>query len=98
MTVSEAAACGTPAVATRIPGHVDVIEHGVTGMLADRDDDFEQHLEALLRDALLRRRLGRAASQHVTGLRWEVTARGALEALVADARSRVLRGRAQLPG
>jgi len=91
MTVSEAAACGTPAVATRIPGHVDAIDHGVTGILADRDDEFESHLEALLSDSLLRRRLGRAACEHVAPLTWEATARGTLAALVADARSRARR-------
>jgi len=91
MTVSEAAACGTPAVATRIPGHVDVIDHGITGMLADRDDDFERQLETLLGDAMLRRRLGRAAAARVAPLTWEATARGTLAALVADARSRSTR-------
>jgi len=97
MTVSEAAACGTPAVATRIPGHLDAIEHGVTGMLTDRDDDFARHLETLLCDPLLRRRLGRAASKRVTALTWEATARGTLAALVADARSRSLRGGSRSP-
>jgi glycosyltransferase involved in cell wall biosynthesis len=98
MTVSEAAACATPAVASRIPGHLDAIDHGETGMLADRDDDFEHYLETLLCDPLLRRRLGRAASARVSTLTWEATARGTLAALVADARSRGLLGRAQLPG
>jgi glycosyltransferase involved in cell wall biosynthesis len=88
MTVSEAAACGTPAVATRIPGHLDAIDHGVTGLLADRDEEFERYLEALLCDPLLRRRLGRAASEHVSTLTWEATARGTLSALVTDARRR----------
>ncbi len=66
MTVSEAAACGTPAIATRIPGHIDVIDHGVTGMLADRDDELEHQLETLLGDPLLRRRLGRARPRRVS--------------------------------
>ncbi len=88
MTVSEAAACGTPAVATRIPGHIDVIDHGITGMLADRDDELVQQLETLLGDPLLRRRLGRAAQARVAPLTWEATARGTLAALVVDARSR----------
>ncbi len=35
MTLTEAAACGTPAVATRIPGHVDAVAEGVSGLLAD---------------------------------------------------------------
>ena len=98
MTVSEAAACGTPAVATRIPGHIDVIDHGITGMLADRDDEFEQQLEILLTDPLLRRRLGRAAATRVAPLTWEATARGTLQALVADARSRAPRGVFSHPG
>ena len=69
MTVSEAAACGTPAVATRIPGHIDVIDHGITGMLGDRDDDaqlaqasFERNppsLRALFADRRRRRRMRR---------------------------------------
>jgi len=98
MTVSEAAACGTPAVATRIPGHIDVIDHGITGMLADRDDEFENLLESLLVDPLLRRRLGRAAAARVAPLTWEATAQGTLAALAADARSRTSGGGAQLPG
>jgi glycosyltransferase involved in cell wall biosynthesis len=88
MTVSEAAACGTPAIATRIPGHIDVIDHGVTGMLADRDDELEHQLETLLGDPLLRRRLGRAAASRVAALTWEATAQGTMAALVADARRR----------
>ncbi len=91
MTVSEAAACGTPAVATRIPGHIDVIDHGISGMLADRDDEFELQLEILLGDPLLRRRLGRAAAARVAPLTWEATARGTLAALAADARNRSAR-------
>jgi len=88
LTVSEAAACETPAVATRIPGHLDAIDHEITGMLADRDDEFEGQLETLLRDPLLRRRLGREACARVAPLTWEATARGTLAALVADARRR----------
>ena len=95
LTLSEAAACGTPAVASRIPGHVSAIEHGATGLLADGDDDFERQLETLLRDPLLRRRLGRAASEHVAPLTWEATARGTLAALVADAQRRSSRRRSR---
>ncbi len=85
LTLSEAAACGTPAVATRIPGHVDAVDHGLTGMLADSDEDFERHLETVLGDPLLRRRLGRAARERVAPLTWEATARGTLAALVSAA-------------
>ena len=33
MTVSEAAACATPAVVSRIAGHVDAVEDGVSGIV-----------------------------------------------------------------
>ena len=35
MTVTEAAACATPAVVSRIAGHLDAVEDGVSGLLAD---------------------------------------------------------------
>ena len=35
MTLTEAAACGTPAVATRIAGHADAVVDGSSGLLAD---------------------------------------------------------------
>ena len=35
MTITEAAACGTPAVATRIAGHADAVVHERTGLLVD---------------------------------------------------------------
>lgn len=35
MTLTEAAACGTPAVATRIAGHEDAVVNGVSGILTD---------------------------------------------------------------
>src|SRR5688500_2491472 len=38
MSLTEAAACGTPAVATRIPGHTDAVRHGVSGVLVDGTD------------------------------------------------------------
>ena len=44
MTLTEAAACGTPAVATRIPGHVDAIDDGVSGLLADDEAGIVAHL------------------------------------------------------
>jgi len=37
MTVSEAAACGTPAVVSRIAGHVDAVEDGVSGLVVSLD-------------------------------------------------------------
>ena len=35
MTITEAGACGTPSVATRIAGHTDAVVDGVSGLLVD---------------------------------------------------------------
>ncbi|HXQ75829.1 MAG TPA: glycosyltransferase family 4 protein [Acidimicrobiales bacterium] len=92
MTITEAAACGTPAVVTRIAGHRDAVVDGVTGILVDTPGQFADALEAVLRDETQRRRLGRAASEHAGRMTWEATAAGTLEALVSEAEARHRRG------
>jgi glycosyltransferase involved in cell wall biosynthesis len=85
LTLLEAAACGTPSVARRIPGHVDAVVDGVTGLLADDVAELAAGLIDVLSDAGLRDRLGRAALAHTEGCRWERTAQDILEALCGDA-------------
>jgi len=85
MTITEAGACGTPAVATRISGHTDAVVDGVTGLLVDRPGDLAGALERVLTDAGLRTRLARAAQEHAGSFTWEATARGTLEVLAAEA-------------
>ncbi len=86
MTITEAAACGTPAVATRIPGHADAVVDGVTGLLASGPAELLSALDRVLSDPALRARLGAAALERASHLTWEATARGTLEALVAATR------------
>ena len=74
MTITEAAACATPAVATRIAGHVDVIEPGATGLLVDTPDELEAALARLLGDPDLRARLGEGARRRAESLTWDRTA------------------------
>jgi glycosyltransferase involved in cell wall biosynthesis len=88
MTITEAAACATPAVVTRIAGHSDAVVHGVTGILVDTPSQFGDALEAVLRDDTQRRRLGHAALEHASRLTWEATAAGTLETLVTEAEAR----------
>jgi glycosyltransferase involved in cell wall biosynthesis len=85
MTITEAAACGTPAVATRIAGHLDAVVDGHTGLLVDRRDDFVDALDRMLRDRALREHMSRAAQEHAARFNWGATARGTLEVLAADA-------------
>lgn len=91
MTVSEAAACGTPAVVSRIAGHMDVVSEGQTGYLAGSRDEMVSLLSQVVEDEGLRDRLSKAALDKSADFRWEVTARGTLEVL-AGAAAR-LRGR-----
>lgn len=85
MTITEAAACGTPAVATRITGHVDAIVEGATGLLGAGPADVTDALERVLRDADVRASLSAAASAHAERYTWEHTAEGTLAALAEDA-------------
>jgi glycosyltransferase involved in cell wall biosynthesis len=86
MTLTEAAACGTPAVATRIPGHLDAVADGRSGLLAADERDLVTQLGRVLTDHDLRARLGHEALTHAAHFTWEATARGTLEALAAEAR------------
>jgi glycosyltransferase involved in cell wall biosynthesis len=88
MTVTEAAACGTPSVASRISGHQDAVVDGTTGILVDGHDDLTGALDAVLRDEILRKRLGLAALEHASQFTWDVTARRALAALGSEALAR----------
>jgi glycosyltransferase involved in cell wall biosynthesis len=85
MTITEAGASGTPAVATRIAGHSDAIAHEHSGFLVDGRDEFVGALDRVLRDPELRERLSRGAIQHASRFTWAATARGTLEVLAADA-------------
>jgi glycosyltransferase involved in cell wall biosynthesis len=85
MTLTEAAACGTPAVATRIAGHLDAVTHGRTGLLVDSRDEFVDALDRMLHDGDLREQMSRGALEHASRFTWAATARGTLEVLAADA-------------
>jgi glycosyltransferase involved in cell wall biosynthesis len=85
MTCTEAAACGTPAVVTRIAGHADAVVDGRTGLLVDRPADLAPALVRVCTDPDLRRRLGEAARAHAARFTWAATARGTLEVLAAEA-------------
>jgi glycosyltransferase involved in cell wall biosynthesis len=78
MTVTEAGACATPAVVTRVPGHVDAVDDGRTGLLAEGVDELTAALDRVLSDGALRARLG---AENRTRARSEFDARDMLAAL-----------------
>ncbi|BCW97015.1 MAG: glycosyltransferase [Fimbriimonadales bacterium] len=67
VTILEANSCGVPAVATRVGGVPDVVQHGETGFIAPPDDpDALTHFVALLlQDEARRRAMGIAVRQRV---------------------------------
>ena len=81
MTLTEAAACGTPSVATRIPGHIDAVADGETGVLVDRDDELSAAITALLTDHDRRTRMSEAAAARSDLFRWDRTAYDTLAVL-----------------
>lgn len=73
----EAAACGTPALASDSPGLRESVRHGQTGYLVPHGDvnALAERMLALAADPELVARLGRAARTFAEGLSWEAAAR-----------------------
>lgn len=84
----EAAACGTPVVASDVGGLRDNVSEGRTGYLvAGRDSDtYARRVSDILSDPLLALRLGDAGSQRAERFSWLASAAAALDALDAAAR------------
>jgi glycosyltransferase involved in cell wall biosynthesis len=85
MTLTEAAACGTPAVATDIAGHADAVLSGESGLLVDQVEDMADALVQVLSDDVFRSRLARGALARARWFTWGATARRSLEALAQEA-------------
>jgi glycosyltransferase involved in cell wall biosynthesis len=85
----EAAACGTPALASDSPGLKESVRHGETGYLVPHGDEpaLAERMIALAADPELVARLGRSARRFAEGLSWEAAARatvGQLERVIAQ--------------
>ena len=89
MTLTEAAACGTPAVATRISGHEDAVVDGESGFLVSSVPELVEATGSILSNPMLRRRLSQGALRRAEQMTWERTAEVALRTLAAQ----VSRGR-----
>jgi glycosyltransferase involved in cell wall biosynthesis len=85
MTVTEAGACGTPAVVSRIGGHLDAVVDGESGYLFDSPRGMVDGLDRVLTDEVLRKRLADGAQLYASGFSWYEAARLNLAVLAADA-------------
>jgi len=76
ITIMEAAACGTPSIASDSPGLRDSVRAGMTGWLVPHGDAaaLAQQYLALAGDRGLVDRFGMAARQHAERLTWDAAA------------------------
>ena len=85
MTITEAAACGTPSVVSRISGHQDAVVDGESGILFDDADGMVDSLRSVLTDDVLRKRLTVGALDYSARFNWDAAAKRALSVLAAEA-------------
>jgi glycosyltransferase involved in cell wall biosynthesis len=77
LSLTEGAACGTPAVATDIRGHRCSVVDGRTGLLVT-PDDLGPAIAALIGDPDRRERLAAAALARARTLTWDQSSLGVL--------------------
>jgi glycosyltransferase involved in cell wall biosynthesis len=85
LSLTEAAACGTPAVATDISGHRCSVVNGVTGLLVE-PNALGETMVRLLRDHRERAALASAALARARTLTWDATAAGVAQVLLDEVR------------
>lgn len=88
MTITEAAACGTPAVVTRIAGHSDAVADGSSGILVDGPEGLAGALADVLTDPERHASLVEGALAHARRFTWDATARGTFARLAEQAARR----------
>jgi glycosyltransferase involved in cell wall biosynthesis len=98
MTMTEAAACGTPAVATDIAGHADAIDDGRSGLLGTTDEELAGLMADVLTDPVELARLRAGALERAAELTWEASALANFRVLADDALAlREVGGRRRMP-
>jgi glycosyltransferase involved in cell wall biosynthesis len=85
MTITEAAACGTPAVVTRVGGHCDAVTEGETGLLVDSLSELTDSLADVLTDEEVHSSLAKGALKRSAECTWTATATVIFQELAAAA-------------
>jgi len=83
LTVTEANACGTPAIASDVPGLRDAVIDGETGLLYEYGniEQLAEKIFLLLRDERLRMRLSAGALSYAQSLTWGASAKIMLDVI-----------------
>jgi glycosyltransferase involved in cell wall biosynthesis len=89
LTVLEGNACGTPVIATDVPGLRDAVKDGETGILTPFGDirALEEKMVGLLQDAALRERLTNGALAWAHEFNWDTAAEKTIAVLEQVLRS-----------
>ena len=87
MSLTEAAACSTPAVATDIPGHRDSVVDGITGDLVGELSELGRAIVRLLTDSERRASYASAAREHAASSSWDAVAARQLRVLLEICRA-----------
>lgn len=74
VSVIEANACGTPALAFKVPGLSESIIDGYSGFLADNQQEMETKIEDLLSNTQLRNRMAENALKRAAEFDWRKSA------------------------
>ncbi len=87
----EAAACGTPVIASAVGGLLTLVEHGTTGYLVDSRDPalYAEWVDAILGDPVLARRLSVSSAARAADYTWSTSA-ARLRRIYADVTTRTL--------
>ncbi len=93
LTLTEAAACGTPSVATRVVGHIDTVADGFSGILVDDEHHLADALARVCLDDAYWQKLVEGAISHSSRFSWNRTAVGIFSALADEAAGWGNRGR-----
>jgi glycosyltransferase involved in cell wall biosynthesis len=86
LPLAEAQFQGTPAVAFDAGAHGEVVAHGESGLLVERDEELVSSALSILSDEQRLCRMGKAARAHLSFFSWRENVRGLLQ-LAEEARS-----------
>jgi glycosyltransferase involved in cell wall biosynthesis len=73
MTITEAAACGTPCVVLDNDGHRGAVKHNVSGLIVPTLDDLGLAMLRVLLEPPLQKTLSDGALTHAESLTWDTT-------------------------
>ncbi|HZZ64744.1 MAG TPA: glycosyltransferase [Candidatus Baltobacteraceae bacterium] len=81
ISVAEANACGTPAVAYNVPGLREVIRHGYNGIIVQADEDLSVPMIRILQNPQQRAELERNAIARAAELSWDRSAEAMMDVI-----------------